>query len=76
MACAYKETHKQEEELKRTGKVPVALLLRRGGQKRELAATWIEANFYISIMKKEQLVKLVETFKVPNDVNFHLPTPS
>ena len=76
VAQAYEETRKQEEELKRTVKMPTTMPLRRSGRKIELLAARLEADFYISTVKEEQLVKLAKTFKVPDDVNFHMPTPS
>ena len=76
MYRAYEETYKKVDKLKKTGKMPFAPPLRRGGQKREFLDAHIEADFYIFTMKEEQLVKLAETFKVPGDINFHKPTPS
>ena len=69
-------SRQREEELRRTGKFPMKPLSRRGSRKRELSATRIEVDFYVSTMKEEQLLKLAETFKVSNDIVFHIPTPS
>ena len=68
MVKAYEETRKREEELKRTGKLPMNPLPRRGSRKRELLAAQIKADVYISTMKEEQLLKLAETFKVSDDI--------
>ena len=76
MAKAYEESFQHEEELKRTSKLPMELLPMSGNRKRELLAARIEVDVYVSTVKDEQLHKLAETFKVPEDIKFHLLMPS
>ena len=76
MAKAYKETRQREEELKRIGKLSMEPLPRKGSRRRELPVSRIKADVYVSTVKEEQLHKLAKMFKVPKDIDFHLPTPS
>ena len=71
MARAYEKTRKEEDDLRKAGKMPMALPLRVVG--REPIAR-INADIYISRVKEEQLVKLAKTFKVPSDITFHITT--
>ena len=54
----------------------MALPLRITDRRRELSAAQIEADIYLSTLKEDQLLKLAETFKIPDDIKYHLPTPS
>ena len=76
MDKAYKKTRQHEEELRTTGKLPMEPLSKRGSRKREPPTTRIEVDVYVSTVKEEQLHKLAETFKVLEDIKFHLPTSS
>ena len=53
VAKAYEETCHREEDLRRTGKLPMEPLLRIGSKRRELPAARIEADVYVSTMKEE-----------------------
>ena len=65
MAKAYEEMRMQEEELRREGKLLMAFSLRIGG---ETSPLLVEADVYRFTVKDEQLLKLVETFKIPEDI--------
>ena len=66
---------RHEEELRREQNLPMALPLRRTDRRRELMVARIEADVYLSTVKVKQLLKLAKTFKIPDDIKFHFPTP-